>query len=705
MGAMCLSLAVAGCSRAPKSRTGIDDPKGKTEQNAFTLAAESFRTPENVGGGDDVSRFRDGLQALSAHFSKTDVAAQMRLSGDALKFLKDDAHLTAAELAEVDSLSFRSADAYYLDECFLFADVSRSIEVAGLGPIEQAHHHFRWVVRNVLLHEQVDDWVPPAFTLRRGHGGALDRALVFLALMRQYHADSSVESRFEGCLIVSDSQPRRFLVAVREPKTSSLRLFDPRLGQAVLTRDGKNIATLQEALADPTLLQPSGITVEQVKKLEAWLVCPLFALAPRFKVLQDGLTDHPATLHMNAPTLAQEIAKASSLPTKVWNPPAEGKTLPNSPTRSLWMFLPKQEGGIDERQRALLYSRARMPLDNVVINLAAIRVDQQQMPQPAWITLLKLSGDLLNKYDLQPREMRLRGLRGPMLRRQNRLDQFVNMDTTRKPDEIPKWLDLVRTAYASLDDADPKVRAKAQQAVGALFGSDLFLARLIDADKDEEFDRKDKNLVLENRTVLSKILAVGLSEQLKFEIARTQAAANHEAAEHAQAMLQASSSPGPAAKKRAEEAWEVAKSTWGYYVDRISLNAKVEQARFVIHQRTPPGPQGLDMKLNLLERLHLDVHKYLHAKLRVAECKAHTDPGGRKAVVAYLEAIRSEVEALERKGALKSDIDAFAGAVAQLNEPFRGRFQRRLDLLAKDWESGGNYEAIRDAIKFRIAPD
>ena len=54
--------------------------------------------------------------------------------------------------------------------------------------------HFRWVMRNVLLHEQGDSWTPPAFTLRRGCGSALERALVFLALLRQ----ASIAARKPG---------------------------------------------------------------------------------------------------------------------------------------------------------------------------------------------------------------------------------------------------------------------------------------------------------------------------------------------------------------------------------------------------------------------------------------------------------------------------------------------------------------------------
>ena len=77
---------------------------------------------------------------------------------------------------------------------------------------------FHWVMRNVLPCEQGDSWTPPAFTLRRGHGSPLERALVFLAFLRQ--------ARIEGCLIVvpeKDAEPKSFLVAVLDATTRDRR--------------------------------------------------------------------------------------------------------------------------------------------------------------------------------------------------------------------------------------------------------------------------------------------------------------------------------------------------------------------------------------------------------------------------------------------------------------------------------------------------
>jgi len=64
-------------------------------------------------------------------------------------------------------------------------------------------------------------------------------------------------------------------------------------------------------------------------------------------------------------------------------------------------------------------------------------------------------------------------MRDSMLRRQNRIQPFVEMDITFDSNEIPKWLDRVRSAYAVLATS-PKGDCKAQQAVNAIWNEDLY---------------------------------------------------------------------------------------------------------------------------------------------------------------------------------------------------------------------------------------
>jgi hypothetical protein len=700
----------ASCSRVPAP---IKRPApviaGGGQADPFSRVLDTFRYPENPRHGDDWTRFREGFNQVQAHFAKPETQARLRLTADERQFLERDAHLSESELAEVESTTFRTPDAHYLDECFLLRDAARNLEINSLETIPQAEVHFRWVMRNVMFYEQTDTWIPPAFTLRRGYGGALDRALVFLALLRQ--------SRLEGCLIVlPDSDPLQFLVAVLDPKTANLHLFDTRLGLALRSKDRKSILTLKEALDDPTLLQPAKIAPAQVKNLEAWLACPLDALAPRMLELQIGLSAHDAiTLHMNAAWLHQEIGKATKLPGKVWNSPADGKVIPNSPTRCLNLFLPKQDGGHDETKRAEQVARAQIPTVNVLTNFAQINVNADLLPRPIYQLLMRITEDFFAKYDLQMREMYLRGRYESMIRRQERLQAFAKNDALiglvgdkAFETELAEWRKRVSEANAVLanDRADPQTRALAQQILQGFGSQDAFLAWLV------QLDIEDKLGVEQKPAVLTKILAVGMRDYFDFELARAQASANHEKAACLQASLDAAAKSTKSAQAKTQDAWSVAQSSWSnFYLQRIVLAGTIEQRLEQIRRIERMDAQradvlryleAFDMKVSLLENLHLEVHKYFQAKQRLAECKVHLE--GEKKAKAYLEDVQREIEQLQKKAPLQTEVKNLGDGLQRfvqaqrLPEAVRAVFQKRLDLLARDWSENGAYAWMKRGI-------
>jgi hypothetical protein len=698
--AVIFAVVLVGCKRPPTPNVQTNGNKDG-HKDLFKPFVEAARY--NPGTGDDWTRFRDGVRLLDNHFNKPEVIKRVALSAAERKFLEDDAHLGADDFAEVEATAFRKADSHYLDECYLLRDAVRAAEVPNLTNVEQARFLFGWVMRNVLLHDQVDTWIPPAFILRRGCGSALDRALVFLAAARQ--------AKLEGCLIVvPDAEPTQILVGIREPQSTAVRLFDPRLGLAVAGKKG-GVATLSDVIADPALLEPSGITKEQAAKLEVRLICPLYALAPRMLELQKGCASiDPIVLHLDAPALAADLAKTTKLPVKVWNPP-ESKTVANSPTRELHLFLPKQEGGTDSGLRFLDYHGARTPQANVMANLDPFGVSPKQLPRAAWDDFSRrIIEDLFNKYDIQPREMYLRGHRDAMARRQERMELFVDnpalkgLATDRATAiEIAVWLNKVSEAYAGVD---LKQKGAAQKAMASIWSDDTFMARLILVDKDEHAIRHAGPNEQLKRTVLTKIVAIGTRDYFDFELAHTRALANHEQAERVQATADATRA-NDQIRKRAASAWSEAKSPWSnYYIDRISLSGKIEQGlqqsrRFLPAMRTAEDVQFLEYRMGIVENLHFDVHKYFDAKVRYAECKAHTENA--KASAAYLEETKREIEDMERQAQLKGEIDILVQLIRGLQEPLRARYQKRLDLLMNDWSANGNYSWIKRQIDRRIA--
>jgi hypothetical protein len=447
------------------------------------------------------------------------------------------------------------------------------------------------------------------------------------------------------------------------------------------------------------LLQPSLIGPGQAKKLEAWLVCPLYALAPRLLEMQRRLSNlDTIVLHLNASELSREIAKATTLPIKVWNPhPVQGKT-PNSPTRCLRLFLPKQEGGIDDTGRAARFALARAPLHNILLNYAQINFTPQLLPKAAFELMNAISRDFIDKYDLQTREMYLRGMYDSVARRHERLQLFAKDDSLlglvqdqkfRK--ELVDWQKQMSLANAYAQDPDPQVRAKGQQAIQALWSRDQFIAWMIELNKEEL--SKEEKLGKHEKTVLTRVLAVGMRDHFDFELARSQASTNHEKAVYAQAMLQ--EKPVEHTRKDARQAWATAKSSWSsFYLDRIGLDSMV-QKRLEQLQRIPDDQ--IDKRISLLETLHREVHKYFQAKLRLSECVEHVD--GAKKCKQDLEGIKIEIEEMEKKGLLHTEINEI---LAQLPPQVRPFFQNRLDLLGRDWTEQGNYFWMKKQIERAI---
>jgi hypothetical protein len=714
--AVVLSLSLAGCKRPaiPTTTKGTVIDKG----NIWERFLGNARYPDNPREGDDWTRFRDGVQQLSSHFSKPEVIERMRLSADDRKFCERDLGLSAVEISEIEAATFRTADAHYLDECFLLRDAVSKLEVGELAAKDRAELYFRWVMRNILPHEQGDTDTPPAFTLRRGWGSPLERALVFLALLRQ--------TKMEGCLIVvPDSAPLRFLVAVQDG--DALRLFDTRLSLPVANKDGKGIATLKEAMDDPALLGPALIAKEDVKKLEAWLVCPLYALAPRMLELQARVSALDAiVLHLHARKLQQDVAKAAAIPVKAWHTNVRIKSddaVPPTATPTLWLrnFVPKQEGGIDEKGRTQAWARSREPLETAMANY--FQVNLKLLPDVVWNSLKGITHVLFVNYEVNTRELHLRGMYDPLLRRQERLHAFVKDDglvglagDARFQRECAAWIEKVRGAYTDAVLADPKLRAKATQAFHASWMQDEFVGWLIDVTKEKKMqdrqrppdakedkppDRRDE------KTILTRILAVGTRDYFDTELARSQAAVSHEKADHDQALLRSQAKPNANEQKEIRAAWEITKNAWAnFYISPFLLTTRINDQLKRLREQELVNSRDLSARFEMLEQIHLDAHKYFQARLRLAECMEILD--GAEAAKTYLAQTKKEIEALEKDGRLRDEVKNLAQAIeTELDPRVRDEFRQlalaRINLLARDWSTAGNSFWLKQHIDLRIA--
>ena len=354
----------------------------------------------NPGSGDDWTRFRDGLTLLNPHFTKAEVLKRMALPSAEKKYLEAEVHLTADEFTEIEATSFRNADAHYLDECTLMRNVYRAGEIANAGSLEQSHFLFRFVMRNVMLHEQVDEWIPPAFTLRRGCGSALDRALVYLSLLRQ--------AKTEGCLIVvPDTEPdatarrrprRQVRCATVRPEARTRR---PRQGRQ---KRRHALGGPRESDAFAAIRHHAGASEEARSS----------ARVPAVRVVATNARVAEGHQSLRAAGSAHERVGAGGRFRE--GDAAAGQGVESAGAReddpqfanARAMDVPAQARRRHRRRPAFRRLPAsRIPQVYVMANLARFNVTNETDAARGWLLLSKMIEDLFNKYDVQPREMLL----------------------------------------------------------------------------------------------------------------------------------------------------------------------------------------------------------------------------------------------------------------------------------------------------------
>ena len=407
------SFLVVGCTRevavAPKEKKSTP-----AEVDNTGIALEVLRTSSNVGG------LRDALRQLNSSLEKQ--SDSLRLSAEQRDWLKG-AGLGQEEFVEIDAKTFRPLDAHHLDTSAVFRDAARTLEIAGLDPLEQAKFVVDWVDRRVLLHQHAQEGMPAAYVLRASFGGPGDRSAVILAVLHQL--------RVPGCVLALPGAMEPSLVAVVADKKAYL--FDPRTGRAVPTADRKEVATWTQLRAEPALGKFVDLTPEQVAKLEAKVMIPVEALSPRMEYLErllQGDETHVGGewigLHVDVVQLERSLVAAGVSPVGLWNPNPD-----LGPLHALRRFLPAEEGGRDATNRLIRFTGDLVPSGPVLAQYRALQllgepgrpsaVDQAKVGE-----LIKLTDSLLGLYYHQPQEMLVRGKTEALPRRLDRMLSLLN---------------------------------------------------------------------------------------------------------------------------------------------------------------------------------------------------------------------------------------------------------------------------------------
>lgn len=217
-------------------------------------------------------------------------------------------------------------DGDFLKEATFLRDISKTNRGDKLDDLSIAQNLFDWTVRNIQListqaprpGQKQTDITPlilgshfPADVLMLGYGTAEQRAWIFILLARQQGLDVAM-------LATPDPDhpniPRPWLPALLQKNGDheELYLFDPALGLPIPGPGGKGIATLAQAINDPTVLDRLDLDDSHhyaIKSAEAKQAIALVEASPgylsrRMKVLESHLTGSDRLVLTTSPSAA-----------------------------------------------------------------------------------------------------------------------------------------------------------------------------------------------------------------------------------------------------------------------------------------------------------------------------------------------------------------------------------------------------------------
>ncbi|MCE9545127.1 MAG: tetratricopeptide repeat protein [Planctomycetia bacterium] len=245
--------------------------------------------------------------------------------------------------AWLESTTFDSYDGFFLRETVWLRDVANQVNadfnadlLNGRQPLgrhfetmddrEKVARLFDWTVRNI----QLDADAPPAEraplrpweALLMGRGTLNERAWVFMLLARQLHLD---------VVLLATPDPKlpdqwNFWNPAHFYK-GQLYIYDVSLGLPIPGPAGKGVATLEQAAADPAILQqldasgmPYPIKSSQLKQVLALVEADPWYLSRRMKTVESRLSgDRKLVLNVAPTPLMEQLLKSPHVSqARVW---------------------------------------------------------------------------------------------------------------------------------------------------------------------------------------------------------------------------------------------------------------------------------------------------------------------------------------------------------------------------------------------------
>ncbi|MDD3587536.1 MAG: hypothetical protein PHQ75_10180 [Thermoguttaceae bacterium] len=231
-----------------------------------------------------------------------------------------------ADAFKTDAQVFHRADSDYFKQCVWLRNVANWAKGSKQNDLDIAQNLFDWTVKNILIEMGP---VPgpagsisqtPWQTMLLSQGSVMERATVFMELLRQVRLDSFLIQP------VKDA-PADFPVLVGVRINDDIFLFLPGLGMAIPAKNGlkfnkglqfDKIATLVQAAADDSILrnldlsekEKFPLTAEQLKQVVAMVPTNPFLLAKRMAIMEREFSGQVYTV-LSQPLAAQKQKIAS----------------------------------------------------------------------------------------------------------------------------------------------------------------------------------------------------------------------------------------------------------------------------------------------------------------------------------------------------------------------------------------------------------
>jgi hypothetical protein len=271
-------LARSGKSGAGPASKGLGPRRSAEERkaildNSITLIQRAVIKP----GGE---HFAQAVKNLNQYFEGTP-QPEYELGSSAREYLATQ--LTPESIRDLQGMAWTLRDTRHIEDCMMYYGIANRVAGAGEN-LTRVRRVFDWVVRQIELVPSGSfggSRLGPAFArpydvLVRGMAtesegtGWSERAWLFLSLCRQLEIDAGLITYTKGNT-VDAMLPQRDQMTLSRPQKPrvvwicgvlidrQVYLFDARLGLEVPGPGGQGVATLEQALADPSILERMNV--------------------------------------------------------------------------------------------------------------------------------------------------------------------------------------------------------------------------------------------------------------------------------------------------------------------------------------------------------------------------------------------------------------------------------------------------------------